>query len=79
VLPNSDAYRRQAEECRQKAALVSSEHDRNKWLKLAQQWEWMAEEARGRHVAQQAQQPQAKKPSNEDDKRDHLKSLQPEP
>lgn len=55
----ADHYRRQAEDCRLQAEKSKLDGDKASWLKLAAQWQRMAEEA-DPASSQQAQQPQAK-------------------
>jgi hypothetical protein len=53
----ADRYRRQARECREQAALLSSEREKATWLKLAEEWDRKAEEANGIQGGQFAEQP----------------------
>jgi len=40
---NADRFKRKAESCRQLAARVSTEADSNAWLRLAEEWDRLAE------------------------------------
>ena len=44
----ADGYRRKAEEYRVKAGKASGEHDKTAWLKLAQDWQQLADVFRQR-------------------------------
>jgi hypothetical protein len=39
----ADEYRRQADECRTKAVKAARDDERDAWLKMAVQWEMLAE------------------------------------
>jgi len=39
-----DFFQRQAGECRRLAAQASGKNDREYWLRLAQRWEWLAQQ-----------------------------------
>jgi len=40
----TDFFQRQARECRRLAAQASGKNDREYWLRLAQRWEWLAQQ-----------------------------------
>jgi hypothetical protein len=54
----ADAFRRRAQECKETAALLSGEPERELWLQIAAEYAQMAEEA-GNVVPQLSQQSQA--------------------
>jgi hypothetical protein len=58
MLPCADKYRQKAEECRQQAHKGTDHDTKAGWLKLADKWQRMAQEADP--PAQLAQQPAAK-------------------
>jgi|tagenome__1003787_1003787.scaffolds.fasta_scaffold20400045_1 hypothetical protein len=39
-------YRREAEKCRELAALAARPHDKMLWLRIADEWEWIAQKER---------------------------------
>jgi hypothetical protein len=49
VSDEGDRFRKQAEDCRQKAERAVSPHDRDFWLRLAADWTKLAQSAEDRH------------------------------
>lgn len=39
-----DFFQKQAQECRRLAAKATKKNDRDYWLRLAQRWEWLAQQ-----------------------------------
>jgi hypothetical protein len=44
MLEMIDFFQKQAQECRRLATQVSGKNDREYWLRLAQRWEWLAQQ-----------------------------------
>jgi hypothetical protein len=50
-MPNSEHYRRRAEECRALAMQAHDEHERATLLRMAEQWERLAEHKEKKEAA----------------------------
>jgi hypothetical protein len=55
-------YRQKAEECRQRAAQSILPHDKAEWLRLAREWQKLADSAAATTVSER---PERAKPQNE--------------